>query len=37
MKARLRLPTMVTSDAVQGALEDISGEVMVDLSLVSAA
>jgi len=36
MKARLKLPPAVASSAVQTALEDISGEVMVDISLTSA-
>jgi glycine cleavage system regulatory protein len=33
MLARLRLPAGVTADVVQAALEEISGEVMVDISL----
>lgn len=33
MEARLRLPPTLTADGVQAALEDISGEIMVDISL----
>jgi glycine cleavage system regulatory protein len=36
LDARLRLPPGVTEDQVQAALEDISGEIMVDISLTSA-
>jgi len=33
LEARLRLPPALGVDAVQAALEDISGEIMVDISL----
>ena len=33
LEARLRLPTGVTAQGVQAALEAISGEIMVDISL----
>ena len=33
MDARLRLPPALKANAVQAALEDISGEIMVDISL----
>jgi glycine cleavage system regulatory protein len=36
MEARLRLPPALTADKVQAALEAISGEVMVDISLSPA-
>jgi len=36
LDARLRLPTGLTTDAVQDALEAISGEIMVDISLSPA-
>jgi glycine cleavage system regulatory protein len=36
MEARLRLPPGLTAAKVQGALEDISSEVMVDISLTPA-
>ena len=36
MEARLRLPAGLRASAVQGALEDISAEIMVDTSLTSA-
>lgn len=36
MDARLRLPPAVKADAVQAALEEISGEIMVDVSLAPA-
>lgn len=35
LDARLRLPASLKADAVQAALEDISGEIMVDVSLAS--
>ena len=37
MDARLRLPSTLDAAAVQTALEDISGEIMVDISLAPAA
>ncbi|RAK50748.1 glycine cleavage system protein R [Phenylobacterium deserti] len=37
MDARLRLPSALDAAAVQAALEDISGEIMVDISLAPAA
>lgn len=37
MDARLRLPPALTAEAVQAALEAISGEIMVDISLSPAA
>ncbi|HEY0648700.1 glycine cleavage system protein R [Phenylobacterium sp.] len=36
MEARLRLPAGLAANKVQGALEDISAEIMVDTSLTSA-
>ena len=36
MDARLRLPPTLPADAVRAALEDISGEIMVDISLTPA-
>ncbi len=36
LEARLRLPAGVTAQAVQAALEAISGEIMVDISLTPA-
>lgn len=36
MDARLRLPPALNADAVQAALEDISGEIMVDVALAPA-
>jgi glycine cleavage system regulatory protein len=36
MEARLRLPPELTTAAVQAALEDISGEIMVDVALTPA-
>lgn len=36
MDARLRLPPSVTGEAVQAALEEISGEIMVDIALTPA-
>lgn len=36
MDARLRLPPTLSADAVQAALEDISAEIMVDISLTPA-
>lgn len=36
MEARLRLPPDVRADAVQAALEDISAEIMVDVSISDA-
>jgi glycine cleavage system regulatory protein len=36
MEARLRLPPALGAEAVQAALEDISGEIMVDISLTVA-
>ena len=33
LEAQVRLPTSLTADAVQAALEDISAEVMVDLAV----
>ncbi|HWT51106.1 MAG TPA: amino acid-binding protein, partial [Caulobacter sp.] len=35
MDARLRLPKGLKAEAVQAALEDISAEIMVDVSLTS--
>lgn len=37
MEARLRLPTTLKAQTVQAALEDISGEIMVDIALTVAA
>lgn len=37
MDARLRLPPTLSAEAVQAALEDISAEIMVDISLTPAA
>lgn len=37
MDARLRLPPTLSAARVQGALEDISGEIMVDITLSPAA
>jgi len=37
MDARLRLPPTLDADAVRAALEEISGEIMVDISLSPAA
>jgi glycine cleavage system regulatory protein len=37
MEARLRLPPTLQARTVQAALEDISGEIMVDISLTVAA
>jgi glycine cleavage system regulatory protein len=37
LEARLRLPPALGVDAVQAALEDISGEIMVDISLTPEA
>jgi len=37
MRARLRLPADLKATEVQSALEDISGEIMVDVSLTPAA
>jgi glycine cleavage system regulatory protein len=37
MEARLSLPPTLGAEAVQAALEDISGEIMVDISLTVAA
>lgn len=37
MEARLRLPAGLSSEAVQAALEDISGEIMVDVTLMAQA
>lgn len=37
MEARLRLPPGLPADAVQAALEAISGEIMVDISLTAEA
>lgn len=37
LDARLRLPEGLGADAVQAALEDISGEIMVDISLSPGA
>ena len=37
MDARLRLPPSLSAQAVQAALEDISAEIMVDISLTPAA
>jgi glycine cleavage system regulatory protein len=36
MEARLRLPPTLQAEGVQAALEDISGEIMVDISLTPA-
>lgn len=36
MDARLRLPPTLSAEAVQAALEDISAEIMVDISLTPA-
>jgi glycine cleavage system regulatory protein len=36
MEARLRLPPKLTAQAVQAALEEISAEIMVDISLTPA-
>lgn len=36
MDARLRLPPSLKAEAVQAALEEISGEIMVDISLTPA-
>ena len=36
-EARLRLPTGLSAGQVQAALEDISGEIMVDISLTQGA
>jgi len=36
MDARLRLPPALKAEAVQAALEDISGEIMVDIALTLA-
>lgn len=36
MDARLRLPPALQAEAVRSALEDISGEIMVDISLTPA-
>jgi glycine cleavage system regulatory protein len=37
LEARLRLPAGLKADAVQAALESISGEIMVDVALTPAA
>ncbi|CAN7547335.1 amino acid-binding protein [Phenylobacterium sp. LjRoot219] len=37
MEARLRLPPTLQAEAVQAALEEISAEIMVDISLTPAA
>lgn len=37
MDVRLRLPPSLSADAVQAALEEISGEIMVDISLTPAS
>jgi glycine cleavage system regulatory protein len=37
MHARLRLPPSLSAAAVQAALEEISAEIMVDISLTPAA
>lgn len=37
MEAQLRLPAAISAEAVQAALEEISGEIMVDISLAPSS